>query len=222
LTSAHTGFVPGNYVMLAISDNGSGIDEEILPHIFEPFFTTKAEGKGTGLGLASVYGAVKQSGGFINVYTEPGYGTTFKLYFPECKQHAEMSVDHKNKPRLSRPISVLLVEDDDLVRNLTKNMLETIGHNVMMAETPEKALALCKKSDVELDLLLSDVIMPQISGKKLQKEVLHLRPGIKTIFMSGYTANVIDHQGILDQGITFLQKPFSIEDLAKIINKIII
>jgi signal transduction histidine kinase/CheY-like chemotaxis protein len=211
----HAGFVPGRFVMLAISDNGIGMDKEILAHIFEPFFTTKEEGKGTGLGLASVYGAVKHNNGFINVYSEPGQGTTFKLYFPQCAGKAEKPKATVKAPKAFKTVAILLVEDDEMVRNLTMMMLEKIGHTVVVAETPEEALALFEKVGMDIDLLLSDVVMPQMNGKSLKKSIEALKPGIKTLLMSGYTANVIAHHGVLEKGMHFIQKPFSIEDLAR-------
>ena len=217
----HAGFVPGLFVMLAISDNGIGIDKQILPHIFEPFFTTKEEGKGTGLGLASVYGAVKHNNGFINVYSEPGQGTTFKLYFPQCAGKAEKPKATVKAPKAFKTVAILLVEDDEMVRNLTMMLLEKIGHTVVVAETPEEALALFEKVGMDIDLLLSDVVMPQMNGKSLKKSIEALKPGIKTLLMSGYTANVIAHHGVLEKGMHFIQKPFSMEDLAKKIREVI-
>ena len=211
----NAGFIPGNFVMLAISDNGTGIDKEIMIHIFEPFFTTKEEGKGTGLGLASVYGAVKHNKGFINVYSEPGLGTTFKLYFPRYAKKDEAIEDTGSEVKPMDPVDILLVEDNDMVRTLTKTMLETLGHTVCSAETPEKALAICADGENNFDLLLSDVIMPQMSGQELKKSIEALQPSINTLFMSGYTANVIAHHGVLNKDICFLQKPFSMGDLAK-------
>ena len=209
----HAGFVPGCFVMLAISDNGIGMDKEILAHIFEPFFTTKKEGKGTGLGLASVYGAVKHNNGFINVYSEPEQGTTFKLYFPQCAGEAEKPKAAVKAPKALKTAAILLVDDDEMVRNITEMMLESAGHTVLVAETPEEALALCEKGGMDIDLLLSDVVMPQMDGKSLQKSIEALKPGIKTLFMSGYTASVIAHHGVLGKGMHFIQKPFSIEEL---------
>jgi len=211
----HVGFVPGCFVMLSISDNGIGMDKEILAHIFEPFFTTKEEGKGTGLGLASVYGAIKHNNGFIDVYSEPGQGTTFKLYFPRCAGEAEKPKAAVKAPKGLKTAAILLVDDDEMVRNLTEMMLEKIGHTVVVAETPEEALALCEKGGMDIDLLLSDVVMPHIGGKALQKAIEALKPGIKTLLMSGYTASVIARHGVLGKGMHFIQKPFSIEELAR-------
>jgi len=220
--SVHAGFVPGDFVMLAISDNGTGIDKEIMSHIFEPFFTTKEEGKGTGLGLASVYGAVKHNKGFINVYSEPGQGTTFKLYFPASTEKDETLVETGSEVKSMVPVDILLVEDNVMVRDLTRAMLETLGHTVCVAETPKKALAICAGEEKNFDLLLSDVVMPHMSGKELKQSIEELQPNIKTLFMSGYTANVIAHHGILDEGVYFLQKPFSIRGLAQKIREAVL
>ncbi|NPA24707.1 MAG: response regulator [Deltaproteobacteria bacterium] len=217
---AHVGFHPGDYVMLAVSDTGVGMDEEIIDHIFEPFFTTKEQDKGTGLGLASVYGAVKHSGGFINVYSEPGVGTTFKLYFPVCAETGEHSVVGAEVVETAAPLTVLLAEDNRDVRELTASMLEIMGHRVIVAETPQKVLEYCRETRLSADLLLTDVVMPGMAGKELQKLVQELCPGIKTLFMSGYTASVISRHGVLEPGVYFLQKPFSVQDLARKINEI--
>ncbi len=210
----HPGFRPGSFVMLAISDNGTGIDPEILPHIFEPFFTTKDQDKGTGLGLASVYGAVKHSGGFINVYSEPGQGTSFKIYFPACVEDVEdVSPEAALREEGVRPLTILLVEDDSMVRLLTENMLATLGHSVLVATSPDQALEICMDEGERIDLLLSDVILPGMTGKQLFSRIQQIAPQMRVLYMSGYTANVIAHQGVLDDEVIFLQKPFSIQEL---------
>jgi len=218
----HAGFRPGCFVMLAISDNGIGIDPEIMPHIFEPFFTTKDQDKGTGLGLASVYGAVKHGNGFINVYSEPGKGTCFKLYFPASIEKEEKGLVHEEPVEKEiRSLSVLLVEDDKMVRQLTKRMLATLGHRVVCASTPDEALEICAAQGESIDLLLSDVILPGMTGKQLHARIQGILSEIRVVYMSGYTANVIAHQGVLEQNIIFLQKPFSIQDLAEKIGEAI-
>ena len=210
----HAGFRPGSFVMLAISDNGTGIDPEILPHIFEPFFTTKEQDKGTGLGLASVYGAVKHSNGFINVYSEPGKGSCFKLYFPASIEKEEVSpIQDEQTQQAMRSLTVLLVEDDEMVRLMTENMLVTLGHRVLLAENPDQALEVCGEEGENVDLLLSDVILPGMTGRQLFTRIRQVVPAVRVLYMSGYTANVIAHQGVLDQEIVFLQKPFSIREL---------
>jgi PAS domain S-box-containing protein len=210
----HAGFQPGTFVMLAISDNGTGIDPEIMPHIFEPFFTTKEQDKGTGLGLASVYGAVKHGNGYINVYSEPGQGTCFKLYFPACiEKKAAPLVEEEQREEGMRRLTILLVEDDEMVRRLTENMLVSLGHGVLLASTPDQALDICIKKGADIDLLISDVILPGMTGRQLFGQIQKIVPGMRVLYMSGYTANVIAHQGVLDRDIIFLQKPFSIQEL---------
>jgi CheY-like chemotaxis protein len=193
-----------------------------MPHIFEPFFTTKDKDKGTGLGLASVYGAVKHNKGFINADSEPGQGTTFKLYYPEISRPEDAGESPHQPVEATKAVAVLLVEDNTMVRDLTRTMLEALGHEVDMAATPEKALAICSDRQQPFDLLLTDVVLPQMSGKDLKKSVEAWFPNIKTLFMSGYTANVIAHHGVLEKDVSFLQKPFTIEDLAEKIQEAII
>jgi signal transduction histidine kinase len=207
----HLSVVPGDYVMLAISDTGCGMDEETRQHIFEPFFTTKEQGKGTGLGLSMVYGIVKQSGGNIWVYSEEGRGTTFKIYFPRVAAHAE---EHKRTsgaldgPRGSE--TILLVEDADLVRNLARQVLEGAGYRVLEAENAEAAIDLCERINGDrIDLLLTDVIMPGMSGNEMSRVLLKKQPGMPVLYMSGYTDDAIVQHGVLDAGINFLQKPFT-------------
>ncbi|NOQ22511.1 MAG: PAS domain S-box protein [Candidatus Aegiribacteria sp.] len=217
----HLGFVPGCFVMLGMSDNGIGMDRETLAHVFEPFFTTKDKAGGTGLGLATVYGIIKQHNGFINVYSEPGHGTTFKLYFPRCaekKKEAETAVE---APESFEYGTILLAEDDEMVRNLTTKILETIGYDVLVALTPGDALALCEKGNMNIALLLTDVVMPKMSGHELSKAIEAVRPGIKTLFMSGYTADIISHHGVLGIGMNFIQKPFTRDELAKKVREVI-
>ncbi|NTV88735.1 MAG: response regulator, partial [Burkholderiaceae bacterium] len=211
----HAGFIPGQYVLLAVSDTGHGMDNEILAQMFDPFFTTKPPGRGTGLGLATVYGIVKQNHGFINVYSEPGKGTTFKIYLP---QHGSDQVDVA-APRapLAAPTgaeTVLLVEDEEALLKLGKVLLERLGYTVLAADSPNQAIQLAETYQGVIHLLLTDVIMPEMSGRDLWHRLDALRPGLKCLFMSGYTANVIAHHGVLDEGVRFLQKPFSREVLA--------
>ena len=209
----HTAFVPGNFVMLTISDNGTGIPQSILPHIFEPFFTTKEEGKGTGLGLASVYGAVKHNNGFINVESVQGQGTTFTLFFPVCEAKNDSLKRVKEDAEKTRSITLLLVENESMVREVTKKMLEVLGHKVLVAAGSKEALALFNQHKNELDLLLTDVVMPGMSGRQLQEKIERIRPDLPTLYMSGHTESVIENHGILKTGIHFLQKPFSLADL---------
>ncbi len=211
----HRGIRPGEYVMLAVSDNGCGMDAETLSKVFEPFFTTKELGKGTGLGLASVYGAVKQNNGFINVYSEPGQGTTFKIYLPrhlaKAGRPAEKSPD---KPAKRHHETILLVEDEPEILEVTTIMLERNGYTVVSAGTPGEAIRLANEHAGTIHLLMTDVVMPEMNGRDLAKNILSLYPRAKCLFMSGYTANMIAHHGVLDEGVNFIQKPFSMKGLA--------
>jgi PAS domain S-box-containing protein len=205
---------PGHYVLMMVSDDGAGMKKETQSHIFEPFFTTKEVGKGTGLGLATVYGIVKQNGGYINVYSELGRGTTFKIYIPRIMEEDEVRKNTEEVPLASGSGTVLLVEDDDMVRRMTSAMLKKIGYKVIAAETPLNALSYCEKENMRIDILLTDVVMPKMSGKELRDKIKAIRPDIKVLFMSGYTADVILHHGVIDEGVYFVQKPFSLNDLA--------
>ncbi|MGE4558880.1 MAG: ABC transporter substrate binding protein [Desulfobulbus sp.] len=213
--SYHYGFQPGEYVFLTVSDNGCGMDSEIVGHIFEPFFTTKASSGGTGLGLATVYGIVRQNNGFINVYSEPGQGTTFKIYLPRHQVDACLFPQKSSQ----RPVkhgheTILLVEDEPMILDLVTMMLETLGYTILVARTPAGAVKLAREHAGEIHLLLTDVIMPEMNGRDLAKDILAVHANLKVLFMSGYTANVIAHHGVLDGGVHFIQKPFSREALA--------
>ena len=211
----HAGFVPGEYVLLFMSDDGCGIDKETLSHLFEPFFTTKSIGKGAGLGLATVYGIIKQNNGFINVYSEPDQGTTFKIYLP---RHVGKTEQHRTKgqmePARRGHETILLVEDERAILTLSKFMLEKQGYRVLTAGTPGEAIRLAEEKAEEIHLLMTDVVMPEMNGRDLSNKMLSLYPNLKCLFMSGYTANVIAHHGVLDEGVHFIQKPFSREGLA--------
>jgi PAS domain S-box-containing protein len=211
----HLEMTPGFYVLLVMNDNGIGMDKETQAHIFEPFFTTKNVGQGTGLGLATVYGIVKQNQGFINIYSEPGDGTTVKIYIPRFMEEAELMEESKDAPLISGTGTVLLVEDDEMVREMTTAMLETIGYKVVVAQSPQDALSLCAGQDTPIDLLLTDVVMPGMNGPELRDMIQAIRPGIKVLFMSGYTSNVIVYHGVLEEGVHFIQKPFNMNDLAR-------
>lgn len=212
--SEHPGFVPGDFVLLVVSDDGCGMDEEILSKLFEPFFTTKDADKGTGLGLATVYGIVKQNDGFINVYSEPDQGTTFRVYLPRYLPEAE-SPEKKISDKLTMvgTETILLVEDEPSILKMTKMMLERTGYMVLAAGTPGEAIALAREHAGEIHLLMTDVVMPEMNGRDLAKNLFSLYPNLKRLFMSGYTANVIAHHGVLDEGVNFIQKPFSKEQL---------
>ncbi len=207
--------VPGDYVRLSVSDDGCGMDADTLRKVFEPFFTTKGPGSGTGLGLATVYGIVKQNDGFINAYSEPGKGTTFHIYL---RRHATENVapvadDPDELPR-GRGEKVLIVEDEASILKLATRMLQRLGYEVLGASSPQKALALAGAHPGAIHLLISDVVMPDMNGRDLADRLLAQRPGLKVLFMSGYTANVIARRGVLDEGVAFIQKPFAMRDFA--------
>jgi PAS domain S-box-containing protein len=211
----HRGFIPGAFVLLAVSDNGCGMDKETLEHIFEPFFTTKGIGKGTGLGLATVYGIIKQNRGFINVYSEPDNGTTFKIYLPRDAAGIVGTKDSRAPElHLGRGETVLLVEDESALLVIAKRLMESLGYAVLGASGPGEALRLAEEHTGEIHLLLTDVVMPEMNGRDLAHRLSVLYPKMKCLFMSGYTANVIAHQGVLDEGVHFIQKPLSINNLA--------
>jgi len=218
----HAGFVPGKFVLLTISDNGCGMDKEIQTNIFEPFFTTKDVDKGTGLGLSTVYGIVKQNKGFINVYSEPGKGTSIKIYLT---MHEGKAVDIQEKSMMEIPQgsgeTILLVEDDSPILKLTEKILTGLGYNVLAADTPKGAMKFAHDYEGEIHLLLTDVIMPEMNGLELANNLQSLYPDLKRLFMSGYTSNTIAHQGILDEDVHFIQKPFSKSDLAQIVRKVL-
>ena len=203
---------PGRYVQLMVSDTGSGMDKETQSHVFEPFFTTKEQGKGTGLGLATVYGIVKQSGGNILVYSELGHGTTFKVYLPivegaaEGPRHVERS---EELPRGSE--TILVVEDDSSLREVTCEFLQNTGYVVMSAGSPEEALRLAECHSGGIDFLLTDVIMPKMNGRELATRLIKARPEMKVLFVSGYANDFVRDEvhGALDEGLAFLQKPFT-------------
>ncbi|MCF8144677.1 MAG: transporter substrate-binding domain-containing protein [Deltaproteobacteria bacterium] len=209
-------FAPGDYVMLAVSDNGSGMDKETLTNAFEPFFTTKEVGKGTGLGLSTVYGIVKQNQGFVNVYSEPGKGTSIKIYLPRHLGAAEEVIEAaRTEVPQGRGETILIVEDEASVLRLAQRLLENMGYRVLTSATPSGALTIARDHTGEIHLLMTDVVLPKMSGKDLAAEIMQIRPNIGVLFMSGYTANVIAHQGVLDEGVHFIEKPFTQEGLAR-------
>jgi len=216
------GFIPGDYTLLSVSDNGSGIAKEHLKVIFEPFFTTKKQGEGTGLGLAMIYGIVKQNGGFIKVYSEATQGTTFRIYLP---QYLEETEDIKREEEIIIPKGhgqlVLLVEDETVVLDLNVRMLERLGYKVLATSSATEALHLALEHREELQVLLTDMVMPEMNGHDLAKSILRDNPDLKCLFVSGYTANVIARQGFLPEGINFLQKPFMKKDLAVKLHQIL-
>jgi CheY-like chemotaxis protein len=209
------GKAPGHYVALVICDNGSGMSPETKAHLFEPFFTTKALNKGTGLGLATVYGIVQQNHGFIDVRSEPGDGTTFTIYLPRhAEPVASAAFAEPETPTPGGSESLLLVEDEPALLNLGKLMLERLGYSVLAAGTPEEALHLAEAHRGRIDLLITDVIMPGMNGRELSRRVRSMYPGLGVVFVSGYTADIIAQHGVLDADVYFLQKPFLIRTLA--------
>ncbi len=212
---------PASYVMLAVSDTGRGMDEETLARIFEPFFTMKE--KGTGLGLSTVYGIVKQSGGHINVYSEPGIGTTFKMYFPHVEETVTVISMAAALPseELRGSETVLVVEDEDLVRQMVREILMQYGYTVLEARSGGEAVDLCTRHQGTIHLMLTDVVMPGMNGVELSKRLAPMQPEMKVLFMSGYTADAIVHQGILESGIAFIQKPFTMDSLAHKVREVL-
>jgi two-component system cell cycle sensor histidine kinase/response regulator CckA len=211
----HVGVRAGAYILLAVSDTGCGMDKESMTHIFEPFYTTKGPGKGTGLGLSTVYGIVKQSGGNVWPYSEPGRGTTFKIYLPQAEGVVDRMTRDGRRPGAPRGSeTILLVEDQKELRELVRQMLEMNGYTVVAASEGLEALEICKQHTGAIHLMLSDVVMPQMGGRELAQRLASLRPTMKVLYMSGYTSNAIVHHGILDPGTAFLQKPFTPDGLA--------
>jgi two-component system, cell cycle sensor histidine kinase and response regulator CckA len=211
----HPAVTPGDYVVLTVSDTGAGMDKVTIERIFDPFFTTKAEGKGTGLGLATVYGIAKQSGGFVDVYSEPGHGTTFQVYLPRFFGEAEQPVQRKAPSSVRGTETVLIVEDEPLLLEIVQEGLQELGYDVLAAGSPGDAILLCEKHAGEIRLLVTDVIMPAMNGKELQQRLERITPGLRTIFMSGYTADVVTHRGVVEADMLFVQKPFTIRALAE-------
>ncbi len=213
-------FIPGDFVHLTVSDNGCGMDKLILEKIFEPFFTTKSADKGTGLGLSTVYGIAKQNKGFINVYSEPGHGTTFSLYLPRHEGDiAEVRESNEKGTLTGQGETILIVEDDQPFLKLTQKILQRLGYSLLTANTPSEALRLAGEYAGRIHLLITDVIMPEMDGRELAERIDTLRPGIKHMFMSGYTADIVFHRGKLDAAAHLLLKPFSKSDLAATVRK---
>ncbi len=211
----HSEFIPGDYVMLAVSDDGCGMSKEVTDRLFEPFFTTKELGKGTGLGLATAYGIVKQNSGFISVYSEPGEGSIFKVCLPRLDQEAVKPAHAKatETPKGSGE-TMLLVEDEEAILEVCQTMLEGLGYRVLSARKPSEALRLAQSHSGKIHLLITDVVMPEMNGRELAETIRNFDPELKCLFSSGYTANVIAHHGVLDEGVHFLQKPYSLRNLA--------
>ena len=208
---------PGRYVMFGVSDTGTGMTEEVQSHLFEPFFTTKPRGQGTGLGLATTYGAIRQSNGHITVYSELGKGSTFKIYLPVVDMSSERlitpSPDVPNA-MVGGNETILVVEDDARVRELVARSLATCGYHVLVAADGEEAWTLARQIEEKIHLLLTDVVMPRMNGRELSEKLARVHPETRTLFTSGYTENIIAHHGVLDQGIEFLSKPYTLDALA--------
>ena len=221
-TRHHLELMPGEYVMMAVSDNGIGMDKETQSHIFEPFYTTKAKGKGTGLGLATVYGIVKQTGGHIMVYSEPGQGTTFKIYLPKADGDENIAQPGiRQKPIAGGRETIFVVEDDDTVRMLTKEILRSYGYNVVEASNGPKALEIANDRQDPVDMLVTDVVMPEMGGRQVAEALVALFPAMKVMYISGYTDDAIVHHGVLESGVHFLQKPFAPQALAEKVRNIL-
>ncbi len=221
--SRHISMVPGRYVMLAVTDTGIGMDEETQAHIFEPFFTTKEKGKGTGLGLAMVYGTVKQSGGYIWVYSEPARGTTFKVYLPRVEDDSKIVAPRESAaaqaPRGSE--TIVLAEDEEAVRSMVRGALESHGYQVFAANQARDVLQFCQQEPGTIHLLLTDVVMPRMSGRELAERVTALHPETRVLYMSGYTDDAIVHHGVLNTGVAFIQKPFTPDSLMSKVREVL-
>ena len=218
----HAETVQGAYIMLAVSDDGCGMDSGALEHIFEPFYTTKSTGEGTGLGLATIYGIVKQNDGFVNVYSEPGQGTTFRIYLPRFEgEPAEEKKEQSSGKLQGGGETILLAEDEGAIRDILGRLLGNLGYTVLEAESPEQALTLVNEHAGAIDLLLTDVVMPGMNGRDLAETVKEDYPDLKVIYMSGYTPNVIAHRGILDDGVEFLSKPISRDALTRKVREVL-
>jgi len=211
----HFQVTPGRYVLIAVTDTGVGMTEQVRARLFEPFFTTKKRGEGTGLGLATVYGAVKQAGGYIWAYGEPGKGSTFKVYLPHVDERAESTAAPAPEPISTGKETILLVEDEAAVRMLTKMILERAGYRVVEAMRAEEAEAIHQAFSGSIDLLLTDVVLPGLSGSDLYQRLSKASPQLKVVYMSGYTDDTVFRTGRLERGVPFVQKPFTADALTK-------
>jgi hypothetical protein len=221
VTHDHPDVSPGPYVMLSVSDTGSGMTADVLAQVFEPFFTTKPVGKGTGLGLATVYGIVKQSGGHVEVESTVNVGTTFRVYLPRVEEAPQTQSDKATAPALRGTEIVLLVEDEDAVRQVTKLILERYGYTVLEASDGPEGVEISRNYKGTIHLVLTDLMMPNLSGQQLVNAVAASRPSIRVLFMSGYTDDVLVHQGVESSTADFLHKPFTPEALAKKVREVL-
>ncbi|MBU8910298.1 MAG: response regulator [Desulfobacterales bacterium] len=218
----HACFIPGEYIQLSVTDSGCGMNKKTLDNIFEPFFTTKDVDKGTGLGMAMVYGIIRQNNGFINVDSEPGKGATIKIYLPRHESTvAEIHKGSTKEIQSGQGETILVVEDDPSILNIMQTILKGLNYTVLTSNAPEKTMSIVKKYAGTVHLLITDVIMPKMNGHDMAELLRSTYPDLKCIFMSGYTADVIAHHGVLDKGIRFIQKPFSRRELAEIIRKVL-
>ncbi len=219
---SHSEIVPGEYVRITVSDDGLGMDAETLEKVFEPFYTTKEIGKGTGLGLATVYGIVKQNNGFIDVISAPGQGTAFKLYLPrDDLDTTELSEEGTGRSVHRGSETIMIVEDEPAIINMARMMLESLGYTVLTAVASAEAIRLAREAPLKIDLLIADVIMPEMNGRDLAKEISAFYPDLKILFISGYTADIIAHHGVLDEGVNFISKPFSIEQISAKVREVL-
>jgi CheY-like chemotaxis protein len=212
---------PGNYLMLSVSDNGTGMDKETQSRIFEPFFTTKEKGKGTGLGLSTVYGIVKQTGGYVIVQSEEGRGTTFHIYLPRVEEPAEKHAVPVARAAAGGTETVLLVEDEESVRQLVRETLTTKGYSVVEAENGEAGLAAATNHKGKIDLVITDVVMPGMGGRELVHQLSLARPETKVLYLSGYTEDAIVSEGTIEKGTAFLQKPFTLQALSRKVREVL-